>query len=96
MSILPSDVSPSTDDELEFSEYCLVNSIQRNLATLLDRVVVDRHVETTVQRRVCLVNITTRYQLENIKTEISDLETVKKYSRIKHKIVKDTHHLKNK
>ena len=70
----------SSSDDLDLSEYCLVDTIQRNLAMLLDRILVDKHIQTSVQRRECRINVDTRYQLGKIRSEINDLEKVRNFN----------------
>ena len=58
------------------TEYCLVDSIQRNLALLLDRIVLDKHVQSAEASRYreCQLTVDTRYQLGKIKNDIDELE----------------------
>jgi len=67
----PSEVS--TEDGA--SEYCLVNAIQKNLAMLLDKIVLNKHVDIA-RTRVCTLNMDTRHQLGMIKSEINKLAEV--------------------
>ena len=62
------------------TEYCLVDSIQRNLALLLDRIVLDKHVQSAEASRYreCQLTMDTRYQLGKIKNDIDELERVRK------------------
>ena len=62
------------------TEYCLVDSIQRNLALLLDRIVLDKHVQSAEASRYreCRLTVDTRYQLGKIRSNIDELERVRK------------------